>query len=250
MLHSKLKPVMKNIYILSFFILGSIIGCDDYLDVEPETLVTPEVALSTEADIVSALHGSYAYLNDDGYAMEHNVIGSVSCDDGKVPSDREAAGAANDRLPHAYSLELTAQTTTNELWLDSYQIIAGVNNILEALEENEFDAGFENRVTAECRALRALMHFSLTQVFAQDYGFTSDQSHLAVPYLTVSTPGESPSRSTMAEVYTRLFEDVNSAITLFETDGSDEALNNFRNGGGIYFFSRAAAIALRARMNF
>lgn len=241
---------MKKLYIISSFILGVVSGCDEYLDVEPETLVTPDIALSTEADIVIALHGSYSYLNDDGFAMEHNVIGSVSCDDGKVPSDREAAGASNDRLPHAYSLELSAQTTTNELWLNAYQTIAGVNNILQSLEANEFDQEFENRVTAECQSLRALMHFSLTQVFAQDYNFTSDQSHLAVPYIKESVPGISPLRNTMAEVYIELFDDINSAIALYQTEGSDEALDQFRNGAGIYFFSLDAAIALRARMNF
>lgn len=233
-------------YILSVIIFAS---CDDFLNVEPETSTTPQVALSTETDIVSALHGAYSILNDDGYAMEYNVIGSVATDDGKIPTDREAAGAANDRIPYAYALDLTGQTTTNELWGDAYQIIAAANNILARLEEVEFEQSFEDRVSAECLTLRALMHFSLTQVFAQDYNFTSDQSHLAVPYIVATDPGSSPARNTMAEVYTALFQDVNDALSLF-TSAGEEVLSEYRGGGGIYFLSTDAATGLRAKMYF
>ncbi|MDN5204294.1 RagB/SusD family nutrient uptake outer membrane protein [Fulvivirgaceae bacterium BMA10] len=234
------------IYLISGIVFTS---CDDFLDVEPETATTPEIALDTETDIVSALHGAYSILNDDGYAMEYNVIGSVATDDGKIPSDREAAGAARDRIPHAYTLDLNEQTTTVELWLDAYQVIAGVNNIMARLDAVEFEQSFEDRIKAECLSLRALMHFSLTQIFAQDYNFTGDQSHLAVPYMTVTDPGSAPARNTMAEVYTALFADINEALSLF-TSAGDDALSAYRGGSSIYFMSYDAALGLRAKMSF
>lgn len=244
---------MKKIIYISLLSIACT-SCDNFLDVQPETLVTPEVALATEEGMVSALHGAYSILNDDGFAMEHNVIGSVATDDGKIPSDRESAGASVSRVPHAYNLELTNQTTAESLWRESYRVISAVNIILGKLEEVELNQPFEDRIKAECLALRALMHFSLTQVFAQDYNFKGDQSHLAVPYMTVSDPGSSPARDTMSKVYELLYQDINESLKLFAAHDKNPLLDFRTKGkyksGDIYFLSYHAALGLRARMSF
>lgn len=228
----------------------SIWSCDDFLDEAPRNQVIPEVALSTEADITTALHGAYSILNDDGFAMEHNVIADAATDNGKVPSDVESAGTSADRIPFAYTLELNGQFTAIQLWKEAYQVIAAVNNILERLDEVEFAQDFEDRITAECLTLRAWMHFSLTEVFAQDYNYTSDQSHLAVPYVKKTVPGSSPARNTMAEVYENLMSDINTALPLFQSAGDVLMAQGYRSGGSIYFTNYYAALGLRARMNF
>jgi len=243
---------MKFNYLILMLLSVSLLqfACDDFLDETPRNLVVPEVALATEGDIVTALHGAYSYLNDDGFAMEHNVIGDASSDNGKVPSDVESAGTSSSRLPFAYSLELNEQFTASQLWEEAYQVIAAVNNILEQLEAVDFDPDFEDRVRAECLGLRALMHFSLTQVFAQDYNFTPDQSHLAVPYMKRSLPGTNPSRNTMAEIYEELLNDVNEALPLFQSAGNILSQRGYRVGGSIYFLNYHAVLGLRARLHF
>jgi hypothetical protein len=239
----------KSIYLIPLLTLA-FLSCEDFLDVQPETLTIPEVALNTENDIVTALHGAYSYLNDDGFGMMHNVIADASTDNGKVPSDVESAGTNDDRIPHAYTLDLSRQLTAPDLWSEGYQLIAAVNNILTRLDEVEFDPTYEARVRAECLSLRALMHFSLTQVFAQDYNFTSNQDHLAVPYIKTTVPGSTPARNTMAEVYAELMADVNEALSLFQTGGDVLTAQGYRQGGTIYFMNYYAALGLRARMHF
>ncbi len=241
---------MKNKLYTYLLLTALVFGCEDFLDVTPETLTVPEVALNTEVDIVTALHGAYSFLNDDGYAMEYYVIADAATDNGKIPSDREAAGAGLDRLPHAYTLDLSRQTTAIALWTESYQVISALNNILTRLEEVEFDEAFEARVRAECLSLRALIHFSLTQVFAQDYNFTGDQSHLAVPYMTATDPGSKPSRNTMREVYDFLFADVNESLSLFPIGGNVLIDEGYRQGDEIYFPNYYMALGLRARLYF
>lgn len=242
---------MKLQHITIYILLTlTVFSCDDFLDEVPRTLVVPEVALATEADIVTALHGAYSILNDDGFAMEHNVIADAATDNGKVPTDVESAGTSADRIPYAYSLDLNDQFTANELWREAYQVIAAVNNILTRLDEVDFGAEYEDRVKAECLTLRALMHFALTEVFAQDYNYTTDQSHLAVPYITKSVPGEAVGRNTMAEVYTALMDDVNEALPLFQSGGNVLTQQGYRAGGSIYFMNYYAALGLRARLYF
>jgi len=240
---------MKNIifYLIPILFL---FGCEDFLNVTPETLTVPEVALGTESDIVTALHGAYSILNDDGFAMEYNVIGSVATDDGKIPTDRESAGTGLSRIPHAYNLDLGRQLTAIELWEEGYEVISAINNILARLDEVEFTPEFEARVRAECLTLRALLHFSLTQVFAQDYNSTSDQSHLAVPYMKTVEPGSEPIRNTVAEVYNEAFADIEEALPLFEQGGNILTEKGYRNGGEIYFTNFYTALGLRARMHF
>ncbi|MEP0367759.1 MAG: RagB/SusD family nutrient uptake outer membrane protein [Cyclobacteriaceae bacterium] len=240
---------LKYTTIYTILIL-SVFSCDDFLDEVPQTLVVPEVALATEADIVTALHGAYSILNDDGFAMEHNVIADAATDNGKVPSDVESAGTSSDRIPYAYSLDLNDQFTANELWREAYQSIAAVNNILDRLDEVEFGVEFEDRVKAECLSIRALLHFSLIEVFAQDYNYTTDQSHPAVPYIKKSTPGAAVGRNTMAEVYTELFADINEALPLFQSSGDVLTMQGYRAGGSIYFMNYYAALGLRARLHF
>ncbi len=241
----------KIIYIYTYLLIGVLlVSCEDFLDEQPRTLTIPEVALGTESDIVTALHGAYSILNDDGFAMMHNVIADASTDNGKVPSDVESAGSNPDRIPYAYSLDLSRQFTADALWTEAYQLIAAVNNVMARLEEVEFDAAFEARVKAECLSLRALMHFSLIEVFAQDYNYTSDQSHLGVPYVKETIPGSSPARNTMAEVYAELMADVNEALSLFSNSGDVLTEAGYRQGAGIYFFNYYAALGLRARLHF
>ncbi len=138
---------MKKIIILLVFIAGISNSCEDYLDFQPKTLLTPEAALFSQQDVVLALNGVYSSLQKAGYfGTEFTVIADAATDNGNWPADRESAGTNHDRLPFAYSLDLNANNTAEEFWVDGYFTIASVNNILARLEVVEFDADFEARV--------------------------------------------------------------------------------------------------------
>ena len=241
---------MKKLIILLIMIAGINYSCSDYLDFQPKTLLTPEAALNSEEDVIFALNGVYSSLQKAGYyGTEFVVIADAATDNGNWPADRESAGTNQDRLPFAYSLDLNSNNTATNFWTDGYITIASVNNILKRLEEVSFDESFEDRVTAECLAIRAMTHFDLTRIFAQDYNFTTDQSHYAVPYMFESVPGSAPGRNTMADVYQFAMIDIDQAITLLrDLDGSE--VSNYRGGDDIFFINYYSALGVRARMNF
>lgn len=240
---------MKKLIIV-FSILFYCTACEKFLDVQPETELTPELALSDQESIVTALNGAYSGLQAQGYyGMQFVIIGDASSDNGKIPSDREAAGANADRIPFAYTLDINAVNTADEFWLDAYEIIAKVNNILTRLDEVEFETAFENRVRGECLALRAMTHFDLSRVFAQDYNFSQDQSHLAVPYIFETIPGSTPERNTIGEIYDFALTDIQEAIGLL--DGPDViSERGLRNGDDFYFANYYMALGVLARMHF
>lgn len=241
---------MKKLISILIILTGIFYSCEDFLDFQPKTLLTPEAALNSQEDVVLALNGVYSSLQKAGYfGTEFIVIGDAATDNGTWPADRESAGTGWDRLPYAYSLDINANNTANEFWTDGYFTIASVNNILGRLEEVSFGEDFDNRVRAECLAIRAMTHFDLTRIYAQDYNYTSDQSHYAVPYQFESEPGTDPGRNTMAEVYDYGMTDINEAINLLQSlDGSE--IENFRSGDDIFFFNYYSALGVRARMYF
>ena len=124
---------MKNRFKIkiSFLLITLFIAsaCDDYLDVEPETAVGSSSVFQTQEGVLFALTGVYTRLKLKGfYGTEFAVIGDAATDNGKIPSDREAAGANPDRIPFAYSLNLNA-TNTSVLWKDAYVVINNINII-------------------------------------------------------------------------------------------------------------------------
>ncbi|RPI43016.1 MAG: hypothetical protein EHM46_04530 [Bacteroidetes bacterium] len=116
---------MKKLIIISMIATGICVSCNDYLDFEPRTLLTPETALSTEEGLVLALNGVYSSLQKAGYfGTELIIIADAATDNGAWPADREAAGTNADRLPYAYSLDLNVNNTASEFWVDGYVTIA------------------------------------------------------------------------------------------------------------------------------
>lgn len=241
---------MKKLIFILILIAGISYSCEDFLDFQPKTLLTPEAALYSQEDVALALNGVYSSLQKAGYfGTQLIIIADAATDNGNWPADRESAGTNHDRLPFAYSLDLNANNTADEFWVDGYFTIASVNNILTRLEAVTFDDDFEDRVRAECLAIRAITHFDLTRIFAQDYNFTANQSHLAVPYQFESVPGTDPGRNTMAEVYQYAMADISEAIVLLQSlDGSE--IDNYRGGDDIFFINEYSALGVRARMYF
>ncbi len=241
---------MKKIIILLIVLAGISFSCEDKLDFQPKTLLTPEAALNSQEDVVLALNGVYCSLQKAGYfGTEFIVIADAATDNGVIPADRESAGATASRLPFAYTLELNSINTAGEFWPDAYVTIASLNNILARLEEVSFDEDFDNRVKAECLTIRAMTHFDLCRIFAQDYNFTSDHSHLGVPYQFESVPGTEPARNTIAEVFDFALEDLDEAIQLLKnSDGSEIA--SYRGGDDLFFASYYMAVGVKARMLF
>src|SRR5690606_15211539 len=101
-------------------------------------------------------------------------------------------------------------------------------------------------VIAECKALRALAHFDLVKVFAQDYNFTADHGHPGVPYVTTSEATNKPARNTVHEVFTLAFEDINAAIPVLQNASAINRPAADRK----FFLNYYSALGIRAKMNF
>lgn len=65
--------------------------------------------------------------------------------------------------------------------------------------------------------LRALVHFDLVKVYAQNYNYTTDASHLGIPIvLKIPGPNDNLKRNTVENVYAQILGDLKDADALFE----------------------------------
>ena len=220
-------------------------ACDDYLDVEPETAIGSSAVFQTQEGVLFALAGVYTRLKLKGfYGTEFSVIGDAATDNGKIPSDRESAGANPDRIPFAYTLNLNA-VNTSILWKDAYVVINNINVILENIDNaSDISENVKNQVIAECRILRAWAHFSLVRLYAQDYNFSPDQSHPGIPVITASDAANQPSRNTVGEVFDFIFTEMNASIPVLQ---NTDAISR---DGAMYYLNYFSAVAMRATMHF
>ena len=238
----KKYKIKISFLLITFFIVSA---CDDYLDVEPETAVGSSPVFQTQEGVLFALTGVYTRLKLKGfYGTEFSVIGDAATDNGKIPSDRESAGANPDRIPFAYTLNLNA-ANTSILWKDAYVVINNINVILENIENAaDITEDVKDQVIAECRILRAWSHFSLVGLYAQDYNFTSDQSHPGVPVITITDASNQPVRNTVGEVFDFIFTEMNESIPVLQ---STDAISR---EGPMYYLNYFSAVAMRAKMHF
>ncbi|WP_411029792.1 RagB/SusD family nutrient uptake outer membrane protein [Spongiimicrobium sp. 3-5] len=239
---------MKSIYKIYFILLFmfGLTGCEKYLDVAPETQVASSSVFQTQDGALAALNGIYTSLKLKGlYGTDFAIIGDASSDNGLIPSDREDAGANADRMPHAYLLNLNANTTSI-LWDDAYVLINNTNTFLEGIESvSDMSDEAKTQAVAEARIIRAYAHFCLMQVFAQDYNFTADQTHLGVPIVTATGASNQPERNTTSEVFNFIFQEFNEALPDLQNSNAIE-----RAGEDFNFINYFAALSLRAKIYF
>ncbi|UOY08311.1 RagB/SusD family nutrient uptake outer membrane protein [Muricauda sp. SCSIO 64092] len=240
-----MKSLRKTYTFLTLVVLSTW-SCEDYLDIAPETQVASSSVFQTQDGALAALNGIYTSIKLKGmYGTDFSVIGDAASDNGKIPSDREDAGANSDRLPHAYLLNLNANTTSI-LWDDAYVLINNANTFLENIDAvGDMSDEAKAQAIAEVRIIRAYAYFCLMQVFAQDYNFTSGQSHPGVPIVTATGVTNQPERNTAGEVFGFIFQEFNEALPDLQNSNAID-----RPGDDFYFINYFSALSLRAKMYF
>ena len=226
---------LKYIKIIALATILTFTSCgDDLLDLQPFQSVDLETALSSIDDYKAAVFGTYSGLQGSNYYGRYFVlVPDVMSDNVKQNSQANRAQLYSD-----FDMNATDGIASG-MWSTIYNVIARANTIINAeVELPSAVADQRDQYVGEALTIRALAHFDLVRMFAQHYGFTSDNSHLGVPITTVFDKDAKPSRSTVAEVYAQILSDLNAAIPLLKVDPS----NSSRVSG-------MAAKALLAKVN-
>ncbi|WP_124979791.1 RagB/SusD family nutrient uptake outer membrane protein [Nonlabens xiamenensis] len=209
---------MKKYFIL-FFLATVGYGCSDFLEVEPDEQVSISEQLSSRQGVLQAAAGVYVNLEELMSSDIHFYPGILGGNMSFSPSVSDKELRIFARVAQVYNFNDTeAESDFENFYEESYDVINQTNLLLERLANFDFLSTNErDQLQAELLAIRAFVHFHLTQVYAQDYSFTTDASHLGIVYNTevLDIGTDFPSRSSMAEVYRFLKNDLEQAISLF-----------------------------------
>jgi len=230
---------MKTYKILSLLSLVLVVGfcsCEDFLNKQPRLSQTNALSLSTFDGINKAIIGAYSPLYASSwYGQDFEVIADIK--GGNAKSSPKNSG----RFKMEYSWTNTP-SSTSDLWGTAYDLIARVNNIINACdgftEVGVSQAEIDN-VVGEAKFLRALAYHDLVRMFARSYAY--DKTSLGVPVVLVSENGF-PARKTVEEVYAQILLDLKDAEDKLET------ANTHGGTDAKAWATRAAAQALTARI--
>ena len=213
---------------LATVLLVSLASCKkSFLELNPPTSLTPEVALATEADLQVALRGAYAGLKSTAlYGRSLPVLGDMMGD-----NTYQSTLNTNRYTTFNNNTYTVTDGDVAGLWSAAYSVILRANNIINSPVAANANV---NQYKGEAYAIRALAYYNLVRFFATPY--TQDPAALGVPLVTVYNADLKPERAKVSEVYALINADLTQAYTL---------MTKFTNSSQ---FSKYAAKALQAKV--
>lgn len=205
-------------------------GCDKYLDVEPKgkqllkttndfDLWLNAITFTTE---MSSSYLEYMTDNIDYLGVNTPPIALVD-------------------FVYTWAPQFTTDVTAPAyLWADHYQRISLYNTVLLGIDAAEGGtASQRNSLKAEALLGRAYSYFYLVNEYAKPYDPATAATDLAVPFVTSDNVSQkAPPRTTTAEIYQHILDDINAAIPNLPDD----------NSGARFRGSKAAAYSVLARV--
>ena len=222
---------MKKYISLLFLAL---VSCN-ILDQESPNDVGFNNVFKNEAGANSALIGLYATLQSrDYYGGYYPMLADLYSDVGN------SGGFDNISLDEVATLAVTPSNIfMNNTWLALYNTIATANAIIHkvpGITDADFTQEEKNHIIGQALAVRAIAHFDLLRMFGEHWNMASANG---IPVVTeIQTVKDIVDRSTVAETYTSIINDLDDALdNILEDDRSQSFINPI------------AVLAFRARVN-
>ena len=205
----------------------------------PQASIDEALAFATPERTVSAVNGMYASVKVGAfyggrYLNYQDVRGE------------EFLNESNNGVTNLQTWTFTVNSSTNEvqnLWSAAYAAINRINVVLKGIDASPVSDELKNQYRGEGRFLRALVYHSLITIYARPYtDGNGDKPGVVIYTEPQTTLGENNRpRSTVAEVYNLIVEDLNFAETNLPQSYSNVAFNVTRA-------HKNSAIALKTRV--
>lgn len=221
--------------IVSIVVLMLCLGACNVLEQEPQSSLDASDVLVDGASANAILNGVYSAMGDDYYYGVEYVLNMDLIADNSI-----FQGFYDSQLEIDQKSVPFTNLFVTEAWPALYRVINMTNLLIEGVPELD-DPNFSNRedVLGQAHGLRALAYFDLLRVFGEHY---IPNSQYGLPLLLQPIPDNdfnqipAISRSSVAETYAQINEDLDVAIS-FLSESFDQGTMNYY-----------AALALRARV--
>ncbi len=234
-----MKTMKRNIKLLLvlFFSISCFVSCDleelpaNVDTVGPTSLADLEALLNTGYNnLGSPLGGNaqlFAEINGD------NINGPIGINSDETEIFNRSTSFFNN-------------TIRDNMYRGFYRIVLDANVVLNQIDTNLDGLGLSasdarvQEIKGEALLLRALALFEVSRFMSHSPGFTSDNSHLGIQYISEIDNAIGQTRGTVAENYANLLSDLNEA----------ESLLNGTNSKNVNYANKSAAQAYLAKVFF
>ena len=222
--HKKEQTKMRGKKRYIMIILGMIIvsvSCSEFLYQEPEDQMSVNEQFSTRDGVMQTVNGMYASMESlisGKYFIYADLLGGNLT---FTPSKYDKIVEIPPKLDIEKIYEFRDQEDASDFksfYDDAYEVINEVNVIIERVPDIKFLTDDEkNQIIAESLTGRALAHYLVTLVYAQNAGFTPDGSHpgIVCNRRTLIAGVDYPSRETVAKTWEYMKKDLNEALSLY-----------------------------------
>lgn len=195
---------MKRFIILGLVVLFALTGCDDALELTPESSISEDDFYQNTDQVEAALVGCY-----DGLQLSVQTE-YVLCE---IRSDNTTTllGEGEFQLIDFF-METADNSITTNYWQLSYNTIFRANKVLEYLDVVD-DASTKNRIQGEALFIRALNHFNLVRLFGN------------IPLITevvLADDYEAYANVSADVTYAQIIEDLQTAASLLPASSDTE----------------------------
>lgn len=198
--------------IIISILLIALSGCENWLDVRPESEVGEDDMFATEQGFMDALYGVYVSMGKtDLYGGQLPLTMDVL---GKLFDVR--AGNKWEYMMNYNYLAPESATISDAIWEKLYYCISLTNNILKHLDDETPETlDSYPYLKGECLALRAFLHYELLRIFAPN--IKDKPEYMSIPYRKDYSNLIDPQLK-VKEVFEKILEDLTQAKETLNDD--------------------------------
>lgn len=244
------KNIFKTV-LLSSVAAFSLVSCE--MDQFPNDKIVTETAWQTVDDAIRFRQGIYSYFRtaNGGYIMYTPDLQSDLFN---------ATASYANRGGDMHRWDFTAaQYDIEDTWAYNYYTINNCNNIIgnidKVVAENDEETVVLKNIKGEAYLMRAICYHTLVVRFAKDYEPATAANELGLPLVLEMDPNGKPSRSTLAQTYAQIKQDIADArenllagseanATYFTVD----VIDAFEARVDLYMHNYSDAVALTANV--
>ena len=234
----------RNVIIKTVMAVGigiAATSCEGFLDITPDGQVKRDEMLATNEGVEDALYGVYAKLRNTTLYGQEMYFSSLEI----MSQTLYCYGNTGVTALGQYDYNNTSvKNVFAMVWNDMYNNISNVNSVLNAPLVDVATAYPANIYKGEALALRAMMHFDLMRLFAEQ--ITVNPNAKGIPYATEFSL-KTPDFETLAENYNHVLADLQEAERLLADEGEYENTTSFMSDRMIHLNLHAVR-ALMARV--
>ena len=216
-------------------------SCEGFLDITPDGQVKRDEMLATNEGVEDALYGVYAKLRNTTLYGQEMYFSSLEIMSQTLYCYGNTGVTALGQYDYNNT---TVKNVFAMIWNDMYNNISNVNSVLNAPLVDGANAYPANIYKGEALALRAMMHFDLMRLFAEQ--ITVNPNAKGIPYATEFSL-KTPDFETLAENYNHVLADLQEAERLLADEEEYENTTSFMADRQIHLNLHAVR-ALMARV--